>query len=139
MLFRSDEVKDFKKSFLDIGVKCIIKLGLETFDYELREKILMKGINEKNPEIIAEYFDEINLLQGITGQSAESMMNDIETGLRYFDRVCVNIMTENGMPVKPDKKVIKEFMDKVYPIYKSCDRLDILLNNTDFGVGENQC
>lgn len=134
-----DEVKDFKKSFLDIGVKCIIKLGLETFDYELREKILMKGINEKNPEIIAEYFDEINLLQGITGQSAESMTNDIETGLRYFDRVCVNIMTENGMPVKPDKKVIQEFMDKVYPIYKSCDRLDILLNNTDFGVGENQC
>ncbi|MCI9617645.1 MAG: radical SAM protein [Eubacterium sp.] len=134
-----DEVKDFKKSFLDIGIKCLIKLGLETFDYELREKVLMKGIDEKNPKIIAEYFDEINLLQGITGQSAESMLNDIETGLKYFDRVCINIMVENGMPIKPDDKVIKEFMNKIYPIYRNDNRLDILLNNTDFGVGENQC
>lgn len=134
-----DEVNNFKKSFLDIGVKCLIKLGLETFDYELRENVLIKGIDEKNPEVIAEYFDEINLLQGIAGQNAESMIYDIETGLRYFDRVCVNIMTENEMPVKPDKKVIDEFMNKVYPIYKENSRLDILLNNTDFGVGENQC
>ena len=129
---------NFKKSFLDIGIKCLIKLGLETFDYELREKVLIKGIDEKKPKIIAEYFDEINLLQGITGQSAESMLNDIEIGLKYFERVCINIMVENGMPIKPDEKVINEFMDKIYPIYKNNDRLDILLSNTDFGVGENQ-
>ncbi len=133
-----DEVNNFKKSFLDIGIKCLIKLGLETFDYELREKVLIKGIDEKKPKIIAEYFDEINLLQGITGQSAESMLNDIEIGLKYFERVCINIMVENGMPIKPDEKVINEFMDKIYPIYKNNDRLDILLSNTDFGVGENQ-
>lgn len=134
-----DAVKAFKQSFRDIGVECIIKLGLETFDYELRESVLVKGIDEKNPEEIAKYFDEINLLQGITGQNAESMINDIEIGLKYFDRVCVNIMIENGMPVKPDKKVISEFMNQVYPIYRDNNRLDILLNNTDFGVGENQC
>lgn len=130
-----NEVRKFKQSFEKIGVKCIIKLGLETFDYELREKILVKGIDEKNPEEIAKYFDEINLLQGITGQSAESMTRDIEMGLKYFKRVCVNIMIENGMPIKPDKEVIGEFMELVYPIYKDNDRLDILLNNTDFGVG----
>lgn len=133
-----DEVKDFKKSFADIGVVCVIKLGLETFDYELRENILVKGIDEKNPEVIAECFDEINLLQGIKGQNAEMMIQDIETGLKYFDRVCVNIMVENKMPIKPDKKVIQVFMNKVYPIYKDNNRLDILLNNTDFGVGKNQ-
>lgn len=133
-----DAVEAFKQSFHDIGVECIIKLGLETFDYELRENVLVKGIEEKNPAEIAKYFDEINLLQGITGQNAESMINDIETGLKYFRRVCVNIMVENGMPVKPDKGVIKEFMNQVYPIYKDNVRLDILLNNTDFGVGENQ-
>lgn len=133
-----DEVNDFKRSFHDIGVECFMKLGLETFDYELRENALVKGINEKNPKEIAKYFDEINLLQGITGQSAKSMIDDIEIGLKYFNRVCVNIMIENGMPIKPDEKVINEFMNKVYPIYKDDDRLDILLNNTDFGVGENQ-
>lgn len=133
-----DVVEAFKRSFRDIGVECFIKLGLETFDYELREKVFVKGIDEKDPSKIAKYFDEINLLQGITGQDAESMINDIEIGLKYFRRVCVNIMIENGMPVKPDKKVINEFMNRVYPIYKDNDRLDILLNNTDFGVGENR-
>ena len=65
----------------------------------------------------------------------ETMITDIETGLKYFDRVCVNIMVENGMPIKPDKEVIATFMERVYPIYKDNNRLDILLNNTDFGVG----
>ena len=73
-----DKVKSFKKSFKDIGVECLIKLGLETFDYELREQTLVKGIDEKSPKVIAEYFDEINLLQGITGQNAESMINESE-------------------------------------------------------------
>ena len=130
-----DDVQNFKNSFLNIGIKPIIKLGLETFDYDLREKVLVKGIEEKNPEVIANYFDEINLLQGISGQTKESMISDIETGLKYFSRICVNIMVENQMPIKPDKKVIEQFMEYVYPLYKDNDRVDILLNNTDFGVG----
>lgn len=132
-----DVVHEFKQSFVDIGVRPIIKLGLETFDYKLREEVLVKGIEEKNPKEIAKYFDEINLLQGISGQNAKSMTEDIETGLKYFERVCVNIMVENPMPIKPDKEVIKEFMEKVYPKYIDNNRVDILLNNTDFGVGEN--
>lgn len=130
-----DNVQNFKNSFLNIGIKPIIKLGLETFDYDLREKVLVKGIEEKNPEVIANYFDEINLLQGISGQTKESMISDIETGLKYFSRICVNIMVENQMPIKPDKKVIEQFMEYVYPLYKDNDRVDILLNNTDSGVG----
>ncbi len=133
-----EKVMDFKKMFAHIGVEAIIKLGLETFDYDFRERVLVKGIDEKSPETIAKYFDEINLLQGITGQSAESMIYDIETGLKYFERVCVNIMVENGMPIKPDAKVIEEFRKKVYPRYVDNDRVDILMENTDFGVGKNQ-
>ena len=129
------EVASFKDMFIQIGVTPIIKLGLETFDYDLREKYLVKGIDEKSPRVIAKYFDEINLLQGITGQTADSMINDIETGLEFFERVCVNIMIENGMPVKPDAKVIEEFMKYVYPKFADNDRVDILLENTDFGVG----
>ena len=98
-----DDVQNFKNSFLNIGIKPIIKLGLETFDYDLREKVLVKGIEEKSPEVIANYF--------------------------------VNIMVENQMPIKPDKKVIEQFVEYVYPLYKDNDRVDILLNNTDFGVG----
>jgi hypothetical protein len=130
-----DKVKDFKQMFEDIGVEAIIKLGLETFDYEYRERELVKGIDERNPESIAKYFDEINLLQGLTGQTKDSMINDIETGLKYFERVCVNIMVENRMPIKPDRKVIEVFQKQVYPKYADNDRVDILLENTDFGVG----
>lgn len=134
-----EEVADFKQRFREIGVEPIIKLGLETFDYDLREKYLIKGIDEKNPEIISKYFDEINLLQGIKGQTVGSMSFDIETGLQYFRRVCVNVMVENGMPVKPDMKVKAEFMKHVYPKYKDNNRVDILLENTDFGVGGISC
>ena len=42
------------------------------------------------------------------------------------------------MPIKPDKKVITEFIKEVYPKYIDNERVDILLNNTDFGVGENK-
>ena len=54
------------------------------------------------------------------------MISDIETGLKYFSRICVNIMVENQMPIKPDKKVIEQFMEYVYPLYKDNDRVDII-------------
>lgn len=130
-----DKVWNFKQMFEDIGVEAIIKLGLETFDYDFRENVLVKGIDEKNPGKIAMYFDEINLLQGLSGQTSQSMCDDIETGLKYFERVCVNVMVENSMPIKPDKKVIEDFMEKVYPVFKENERVDILIENTDFGVG----
>ncbi len=133
-----EDVAAFKAEFEYIGVRPIIKLGLETFDYDLREKVLVKGVDEKSPRLIARYFDEINLLQGIDGQTVGSMIYDIETGLKYFERVCVNIMVENGMPIKPNNKVIEAFKKNVYPKYIDNDRVDILLENTGFGVGQNQ-
>ena len=44
------------------------------------------------------------------------MKNDIETGLKYFDRVCVNIMNKNTTKVLPDDKVIDVFVKKIAPI-----------------------
>lgn len=118
------------------GFDLKMKLGLETFDYDFREKILRKGIDEKEPARIAENFDEANFLFGIKGQNARSMLRDIELGLEYFERICINIMCPNSTEMKPDRKVIEVFMDRLYPIYKDNNRVDILLNNTDFGVGD---
>ena len=64
------------------------------------------------------------------------MLSDIKTGLKYFERVCINIMNENTTPIKPDKSVISIFKDKVMPLYMDDPKVDILINNTDFGVGE---
>ena len=89
------------------------------------------------PEEIARYAQEVCLLFGISGQTADSMKKDVETGLRYFNRVCINLMTENTTLVSPDPEVIRIFLRDVYPVYKDEERVDILLENTDFGVGGN--
>ena len=117
------------------GFELKLKLGLETFDYDLRERVLLKGIPDRNPAVISDGFDEANFLFGLKGQTAASMINDIELGLKYFERVCINIMCENSTDVKPDPQVVSAFLTQVLPIYKNCTRVDILINNTDFGVG----
>ena len=63
------------------------------------------------------------------------MRRDIETGLSYFERVCVNIMVENSTSIKPDPGVIEVFQKDVMPLFIHNPRVDILLHNTDFGVG----
>ena len=128
-------IPELRERFQKIGVTVKVKIGVETFDALFRESYLVKGIEEENPAVIAADFDEVCLLQGIPGQTAESMTADIETGLTYFERVCVNIMTPNTKQIKPDPRVIDTFRRDVYPRYADNDRVDILMENTDFGVG----
>ncbi|WP_249028801.1 radical SAM protein [Tannockella kyphosi] len=124
-----------RQRFSKNNISVIIKIGVETFDYLFRESYLVKGIQTDNPSEIATYFDECCLLQGIPGQTKDSMIQDIEIGLTYFNRVCINIMQENGMAIKPDPSVIELFVKEIYPLYKENQRVDILLENTAFGVG----
>lgn len=130
-----DNIPSFRKRLEKEGITLKVKIGVETFDWEYREGILKKGIPDKDPMVIAKEFDEVCLLFGLKGQTVESMEKDIKTGLKYFERVCINIMVENSTVIKPDKKVIEAFVDNIYPQYIDNDRVDILLNNTDFGVG----
>ena len=132
-LYRS-RIPQLRERFKDFELK--LKLGLETFDYYLREEVLRKGIDESDPQLISSGFDEVNLLFGLSGQGAESMQKDIQLALQNFERVCVNIMCDNSTAIKPDKKVIEEFMQFIYPKYIDDQRVDILINNTDFGVGD---
>lgn len=128
-------IEPIKSKFKNLGIDLQIKGGVETFDKEYRESIFCKGIDTDNPEEIAKYYDQVCLLFGVTGQTQTSMEADIEIGLKYFNRVCVNIMIENSTKIKPNKQVISIFMDKIYPKYINNSRVDILINNTDFGVG----
>ena len=92
-----------------------------------------------SPEDIAAYADEVCLLFGLTDQTEQSMRGDVETGLRFFERVCVNLMTENSTDMHPvTHGVLDIFMKNIYPAYRAIDpRVDILIENTDFGVGGN--
>ena len=125
-----------RERFAAQGVTLHVKIGVETFDADYRERVLDKGIDEADPAKIAEQFDDCCLLFGLAGQTAAGMARDIETGLAHFDRVCVNIMVPNSTGVRPDGTVRAAFVREIYPRYKDDPRVDILLENTDFGVGE---
>lgn len=132
-----DAILAFRQRFRIHGITLKLKIGVETFDSLFRESYLVKGIDTDSPAAIAAYFDEVCLLQGLPGQSTVQMAKDIETGLAYFERVCVNIMVENSAPIKPDPRVVAAFQKELYPRYHSNKRVDILIENTDFGVGGN--
>ena len=130
-----DNIPSLRETFEKHNIFTKIKIGVETFDSDYRENILHKGIDVQEPSKIAEHFDEVCLLFGLDGQTLNSMRQDIETGLSYFERVCVNIMVENSTKIKPNNDVIRTFIKELYPIYKDNKRVDILIENTDFGVG----
>ena len=44
-------------------------------------------------------------------------------------------MIENSAPLQPSEEVRRIFIKEVYPEYRDNPRIDILLHNTDFGVG----
>ena len=128
-------IKALRASFASLNILVKVKIGVETFDALFRESYLDKGITASDPAEIAADFDECCLLFGLPGQNRETMERDIETGLTHFERVCINIMVENGKPIKPDPAVIEVFLKELYPKYMGNSRVDILLENTDFGVG----
>lgn len=129
------KIPALREFFEKHGISVFMKIGVESFDVPYREDFLKKGMGDVTPEEIAEYFDSTCLLFGLEGQTLESMKTDIETGLRYFSRICINIMVENTTPVKPVPQVIQTFLKELYPLYKNDERVDILIDNTDFGVG----
>ncbi|MGL4730190.1 MAG: radical SAM protein [Clostridium sp.] len=126
---RLDEIRDFFK--VPITFKC----GIETFDDYFRNKVLKKGAAFSGPEEVSKYFDSICLLVGIKGQTKEMIDRDIEYLLKYFSKGCVNIFIENSTDIKRDEYLIKWFEDK-YRYLEDDDRVEVLFENTDFGVGE---
>ena len=129
-----DRIAALREEFAGFDLK--MKIGVETFDAAFREQVLTKGIAETDPAVIAKGFQEANFLFGITGQTRESMERDIALGLEHFERICINIMTENTTAIKPDPQIIATFVNEVMPQVADNWRVDILLNNTDFGVGD---
>lgn len=129
------KIPEFRELFKTFGIELKMKCGVESFDDEIRESVLKKGMRFFSMRELEEHFDEICLLFGIKGQGYDSMKKDIEIGLRHFERICINIMKENTTDVLPDENVIGIFMERIYPEITDNQRIDILLDNTDFGVG----
>ena len=131
-----EQVSRLRERMAQQGIELLVKIGVESFDYEYREGFLHKGIDEREPAKIAEAFDDCCLLFGLPGQTLKSMELDLALGLEHFGRVCVNIMCENTSEIRPDEAVIRLFREELLPRCVGNARIDILMDNQDFGVGE---
>lgn len=125
---RLQEMRDF------FGVPMIFKCGIETFDDRFRNQVLRKGILFSSPEEVSRYFQSICLMVGIQGQTKEMIARDIDILLRYFPFGCVNIYNNNSTPIQRDEELVAWF-EKEYRFLEENPRIDILFENTDFGVG----
>lgn len=126
---RLDEMRDF------FEIPIIYKIGIETFDYDFRNKILLKNAKFQKPEEVKEYFDSPCLMVGIEGQTRKMIVEDIRILEKYFNYGTINIFTTNSSMLKRDQELINWFTAE-YSYLEFNPNIEVLYNNTDFGVGD---
>lgn len=129
------QIEDLRKECEKNGIMLQVKGGIETFDNDFRENILNKGFGYPSIEELKETFDVVNLLVGVKGQTIEQIKTDIEIGIENFDRICINLYKEMEGIMPADKNLESIFIKEIYPQLKDDENIDILIENTDFGVG----
>jgi hypothetical protein len=111
------------------------RCGVESFDSSLRER-WKKGIAASvTAEDVAKYFKGVCLLCCTEGDSKERILRDIALAEQYFEYASVNVFCENTTAIKRDDELAKWFVEDVYPALKESGKIEILINNTDLGVG----
>jgi hypothetical protein len=127
------QLTKFALQFPDVHVK--FRCGIESFDGALREQ-WMKGVNvDVTAEDVAQYFQGVCLLACTVGDSKERILRDIALAEQHFEYASVNVFCENTTQVKLDRELATWFVNVVYPELKQSKKIEILINNTDLGVG----
>ena len=127
------KLASFAEQFAPAKVK--FRCGVETFDTALREA-WKKGIpSSVSVQEIAQYFQGICLLCCTQGETKEHILKDIELAKAYFEYFSVNVFCNNHTPVKQDKELASWFAKEVYPMIKNEPGIEVLMENTDLGVG----
>lgn len=128
------KLNDFARLFAPAVVK--FRCGVETFDPVLRS-VWKKGIpSTVTVDDVAKYFQGICLLCCTQGDTKERILTDIKLAQEHFEYFSINLFCNNHTQVLRDETLAKWFIDEVYPAIKDDPHIEILLNNTDLGVGE---
>ena len=128
------KLKDFAQLFAPATVK--FRCGVETFNPELRTS-WKKGIPATvTAQDVAKYFQGICLLCCTQGETKEHILNDIELAKEHFEYFSINLFCNNHTEVKRDETLAEWFISEVLPTVEDDNRIEVLLNNTDLGVGE---
>lgn len=126
---RLDEMKEF------FNILIIFKIGVESFDYNFRNDFLNKNAKFKSIDELKAYFDSPCMMVGIKGQTKEMIKKDMDIILKYFEHATVNVFVNNTTDVKRDEELVKWFK-KEYKFLEENKKIEVLYNNTDFGVGD---
>ena len=126
---RIQEMRDY------FEIPITFKIGVETFDYDFRNGYLNKNAKFKTVEELKEYFDSPCIMVGIKGQTREMIDRDMDIVLNNFDHATINVFVNNTSSVKRDEELVNWFSNK-YKHLVDNPKIEILFNNTDFGVGD---
>ena len=128
-----NKLEEFSKLFPKQKVK--YRIGVETFNKDLRSSWI-KGIDKSvEAEDIAKYFSGACLLVGIKGQTKDTIKKDIEIALKYFEYFSINVFVENTTNTRKDRELAYWFESEIFPEIKDNTKIEVLINNTDLGVG----
>lgn len=128
-----NQLRDFAARFAPATVK--FRCGVESFSPTLRAQ-WRKGIPATaTSQEIARYFQGVCLLVGTEGDSRERILNDIETARRHFEYFSVNLFCHNSTSVRRDKELAHWFIHEVAPLLQEIPHAEVLIDNTDLGVG----
>lgn len=125
-------LEDFRKRFDGIDIK--FRTGVESFDNDFRQN-MNKGFPDVTPEEIRESFDGVCLLVCVKGQTKEGIIRDVDIAAQNFDYFSVNVFCPNSTDVELDEDLYKWFVEELYPKIKDIPNAEILIENTDLGVG----
>ena len=127
------KLASFAEQFAPAKVK--FRCGVETFDTALREA-WKKGIpSSVSVQDIAQHFQGICLLCCTQGETKEHILKDIELAKEHFEYFSVNVFCNNHTQVKQDKELATWFAKEIYPLIKDEPGIEVLMENTDLGVG----
>ena len=124
---------EFAKRFAPAQVK--FRCGIESFDGALRER-WNKGISPQvTASDVAQYFDGVCLLCCTQGETRERILRDIAIAEEYFEYASVNVFNNNTTSIKQDETLAQWFIEELYPTLQDNPKIEILIANTDLGVG----
>ncbi|MDD3146757.1 MAG: radical SAM protein [Candidatus Riflebacteria bacterium] len=125
---RLDEMRRF------FGLPIIFITGVETFDDHFRNQVLKKGMIYRDIAEIRQYFASVCLMIGMQGQTREMISNDVKIAIENFDYVTINLFVDNSTGIKADLELQAWFKCE-FAWLQQHEKVDILFENTDFGVG----
>ena len=127
------QLADFAARFPSVTVK--FRCGVESFDPEQRKKWNKGMPMDVTPADVAQYFQGVCLLCCTKGETRERILNDIALARQYFEYFSINLFCNNGTAMERDEQLAQWFEKEVYPALKDLSGIEVLLNNTDLGVG----